>query len=97
MLARSIELAEDLSSVSFELRPEARFHDGEPVQADDVAYTFELLVTKAHPFYRSYYAGVDRVEVVSEHLVRFHFKPGINRELPLIIGQMPIDGESNQE
>jgi len=90
LLAERIEKAADNSYVRFLLRPEARFHDGIAVSADDVAYTFELLTTQGHPLYRHYYADVEQVVVESERSVRFDFKHSNNRELPLIIGQIKV-------
>nr|WP_265013653.1 extracellular solute-binding protein [Marinobacter zhanjiangensis] len=90
LIAESIETPEDRSHVVYNLRPEARFHDGHPITAEDVAFTFNLLMEKGHPFYRSYYAGVENVTVESERRVRFDFGDTSNRELPLIVGQMPI-------
>lgn len=90
LLAEDIEIAPDRSSVTFTLRPEARFHDGTPVTADDVVFTFESLKNRGHPFYRAYYASIDRAEDLGDRKVRFSFADGENRELPLIIGQMPV-------
>jgi microcin C transport system substrate-binding protein len=89
LVAESIELPDDRAWVAFTLRPEARFHDGEPIKVDDVIFTLELL-RKAHPFYRAYYANVSKVEQTGERTVRFTFAPGDNRELPLILGQLPV-------
>jgi len=90
LLAKSIKLAEDRSWVEFELRPEAKWHDGKPITADDVVFSFETLTTKGHPVFRSYYREVTAAEKLGEYKVRFTFKDGSNRELPLIIGQMAI-------
>ncbi len=90
LLAESVETPADRSWVVFHLRPQARWHDGKPVTAADVVFTFENLRAKGKPFYRAYYANVDKVEAVSERVVRFTFKPGENRELPLILGQLPV-------
>ncbi len=90
LLAQSIEMPTDRSWVVFNLRPEARFHDGKPVTAEDVVWTFTTLTTKGHPRFRLYYGGVDKVAAEGPHRVRFTFKPGLNRELPLIIGQLPV-------
>ena len=90
LLAQTVRTPSDHSWVEFELRPEARWHDGKPVTADDVIWTFETLRSKGAPFYRFYYASVDRVEKTGERGVRFVFKPGTNRELPLIVGQLPV-------
>ncbi|HBK05933.1 MAG TPA: hypothetical protein DDZ81_08705 [Acetobacteraceae bacterium] len=90
LLAQVIELPADRMGVAFELRPEARFHDGTPVTAEDVAWTFETLREKGRPFYRQYYGDVASVTVEGPRRVVFHFKTNTNRELPLILGQMPV-------
>ncbi len=90
LLAESVEVAPDNAWVIFTLRPEARFHDGSPVTVEDVIFTFEALKNKGHPFYRAYYANVEKAEKVAEHRVKFTFAGSENRELPLIIGQMPV-------
>jgi len=90
LLAERIEVAPDRSWVSFTLRPEARFHDGSPVTVDDVIFTLRTLKTRGHPFYRAYYANVEKAEPAGERTVKFRFSGGENRELPLIVGQMPI-------
>lgn len=90
LLAEKIEKAPDNAWVRFYLRPEARFHDGQPVTAEDVKFTFDTLMSKGAPMYRGYYADVDRVEIESPQRVRFVFKQAGNRELPLIVGQLPV-------
>jgi len=90
LLAETIEMPADRSWVAFTLRPQARWHDGKPITADDVVFSFNILKTKGHPRFRFYYAAVDKVEKVAERKVRFSFKPGDNRELPLILGQLPV-------
>ncbi len=89
-LVQVIELPADRMGVAFELRPEARFHDGTPVTAEDVAWTFDTLREKGRPFYRQYYADVASVTVEGPRRVVFHFKSNSNRELPLILGQMAV-------
>ncbi len=89
-LAATVELPADRSWVAFELRPEARFNDHSPVTAEDVAWTFDTLRTKGRPFYRQYYADVAEAVAESPTRVVFHFKTSKNRELPLIIGEMPV-------
>ncbi|WP_394236891.1 extracellular solute-binding protein [Pseudomonas anguilliseptica] len=90
LLAEKIEKAPDNAWVRFYLRPEARFHDGQPVMAEDVKFSFDTLMSKGAPMYRGYYADVDRVEIESPQRVRFVFKHAGNRELPLIVGQLPV-------
>lgn len=88
-LAQDIEVAPDGLSVAFDLRPQAHFNDGTPVTAEDVAWTFETLISKGRPLYRQYYADVDHVTAETPLRVVFHFKT-TNRELAWILGQMPV-------
>lgn len=90
LLAESVEMPEDRSYVVFNLRPQARFHDGKPVTADDVVFTFKTLMEKGNPFYRAYYADVKDAVAESATRVKFTFKAAGNRELPLIMGQMQV-------
>ncbi|MGF2734904.1 extracellular solute-binding protein [Marinobacter sp. DUT-1] len=90
LIAESLETPEDRSYVVYNLREEARFSDGEPITVEDVKFSFEILTTKGHPFYRNYYADVKEVVIEGPKRVRFNFGETTNHELPLIIGQMPI-------
>ncbi len=90
LLAATVEMPEDRSWVAFNLRPEAKWHDGRPVTAEDVVWTFNTLVEKGAPFYRAYYGDVAEAKATSERRVLFVFKNGLNRELPLILGQLPV-------
>ena len=90
LLAESVEYPPDYSWVVFNLRPEARFHDGSPVTADDVAFSFEVLRDQGRPFFRYYYRNVSRVEIESKRRIRFVFDETGNRELPQIMGQLPV-------
>ncbi|MDA0337384.1 MAG: extracellular solute-binding protein [bacterium] len=87
-LAQSMELAPDRSAITFFLRPEARWHDGVPVTADDVVFAFYALVGDGIPFYRAFYADVDTVIAVDAHTVRFELAATDNRELPVVLGQL---------
>jgi len=90
LVAETIETPPDRSWVAFTLRPTARFHDGSPITVEDVRWTFDTLRTKGHPLYRSYYAQVASAEQTGPRTVRFSFKAGDNRELPVIVGQLPV-------
>lgn len=90
LIAETVETPPDRSWVVFTLRPEARFHDHSPILAQDVLFSFETLRTRGNPFYRAYYQSVAKVEALGERKVKFTFVPGENRELPLILGQMPV-------
>jgi len=90
LIAEKVETPEDRSWVKFTLDPEARWHDGEPITPEDVIFSFETLTTKGHPQYRSYYASVVKAEKTGEREVTFTFDGEINRELPLIMGQLSV-------
>lgn len=90
LLAEKIDKAADNSYVRFILNPKARFHDGTPVTAEDVQFTFNILLEKGEPMYRHYYADVAQVVVEDKQRVRFDFKHKDNRELPLILGDLQI-------
>jgi len=90
LLAESMEVPEDRSWIIFNLRKEARFHDGKPVTADDVVFSFNVLKEKGPPFYQSYFSSIEKAEKLGDLRVKFTFVPGDNRELPLIAGQLPV-------
>ena len=93
LVAERIQVAADHSSMTFVLRPEARFHDGTPVTARDVAFTFSVLKEQGNPHYAQYYADVERVDTPDDQTLTFVFKPGSSKELPLILGQLPVLSE----
>jgi microcin C transport system substrate-binding protein len=90
LLASDIQVAADRMSVVFQIHPQARFHNGDPVLAADVRHTFERLTSKqAAPQYRTYFGEVKSATVLAERSIRFDFvRP--NSELPLIVGAMPV-------
>lgn len=90
IIAESIELPEDRSYVAFNLRPEAKWHDGKPITAEDVKWTFETLREKGSPFFKAYWGDVSKVTAESEKRVRFDFSVQGNAELPLIIAEMTV-------
>lgn len=90
LLAERIERDPQNRWVRYHLRQEARFHDGQPVTAEDVVFTFESLMAHGSPLYKTYYADVAKVMAENPRSVRFEFKHTNNRELPMIIGQLPV-------
>jgi microcin C transport system substrate-binding protein len=90
LVAQTVEVAPDRLSVTFQLRPEARFHDGSPISPADVIWTFDTLKAKGAPQYHLYYADVTKAEQVGEHGVKFTLRSANNRELPLILGELPV-------
>lgn len=89
-LAKTIIWPEDRSWVTFKLEPEAKFHDGEAVRSDDVKWTFETLIEKGHPLFASYYGNVTEVLTPDDLTITFKFEDSTNKELALIIGQLPV-------
>lgn len=90
LVAGKIEKGPDNSWVRFYLRPEARFHDGHPIRAEDVVFSFNTLIKDGAPLYRQYYGDVNEVVAEDPLKVLFKFKHNNNRELPLILGQLPV-------
>jgi len=90
LIAESVEVPPDRSSVTFHLNPKARFSDGHPITADDVLFSFEVLKEKGRPNYRTYFSKVVKTERLSDRSVRFTFDAAGDREIPLILGLMPI-------
>ena len=90
LLAETVETPPDRSWVEFTLNPKAKFSDGQPVTVDDVIFTMELLRDKGRPNYAATYGKIDSVERVGERGVRFNIAKAKDRELPLILGLMPI-------
>ena len=90
LLARTVETDTDRTYVTFALDPGAKFSDGKPVTADDVVFSWQLLRDKGRPNFRTYYVKVAKAEALSERVVRFDLTGANDRELPLILGLMPV-------
>jgi peptide/nickel transport system substrate-binding protein len=90
LVAESIELPLDRAFITFHLRREARFADGRPITPEDVLFSHALLKEKGWPYHRSHYGKVARAEKAGERSVRFTFHTAGDREVPLLLGLMPI-------
>ena len=90
LIARSAETDDARSYVTFRLDPRARFSDGKPITADDVLFSWALLRDRGRPNHRQYYAKVAKAEALDPLTVRFDFGGASDRELPLILGLMPV-------
>ncbi|MFI8610778.1 extracellular solute-binding protein [Pseudomonas sp. NPDC077649] len=90
LIAASVEYSEDRSWVVFNLRPEARFHDGKPITAYDVAFSYRLLRSDGHPQYRTHLQEVKRVDILNRQRIRFVFKRAGNPLLILRLGELPV-------
>ena len=90
LVASSAEVADDGLSVTFTLRPEARFSDGSPVTADDVVFSFETLKEKGHPLFHQTLRDVVKAEALDPQTVRYTFQGDLVRDLPLTVAELPI-------
>ncbi len=90
LLAQSVETDDARNSVTFTLDPRAKFSDGKAVTPQDVIFSWQLLRDHGRPNYRTYYIKVTKAEVVGERSVRFDLTGADDRELPLILGLMPV-------
>jgi microcin C transport system substrate-binding protein len=89
LVAEWVSHPDDFSSATFQLRPAARFHDGKPITPEDVVFSLQAL-KKASPRFAFYYKNVVGAQKVGEHRVKFEFDVKGNRELPLIVGELPV-------
>jgi len=89
LLAEAAAHPEDFSWVVYRLRKEARWHDGKPVTPEDVIFSIDAL-KQYSPMYGSYYRHVVKAEKVGERDIKFSFDGPGNRELPTIVGELPV-------
>ncbi|WOJ91530.1 extracellular solute-binding protein [Methylocapsa polymorpha] len=90
LVARAVRVSPDKNVYRFLLRKEARFHDGSPLTARDVAFSLNILQTKGHPSIRQALRDMDAVEVEADDVVRVRLKPNHSREAALIVASQPI-------
>jgi peptide/nickel transport system substrate-binding protein len=90
LIAEKVETPPDRSFVEFTLNPAAKFSDGQPITVEDVIFSHAVLRDHGRPNHRSYYKKVAKVEQTGERKVRFTFDASGDREMPLILGLMPV-------
>ena len=90
LIAAKIELPEDRSWVIYHIHPKAKFHDGKPITAADVVFSFNLLISNGDPMYSKYYSNIEKVEALDNLRVKFYLGDRPNPELALIIGQLQV-------
>ena len=96
LLAETLEYPEDQSWVIFNMRPEARFSDGTPVTADDVAFTYELFLNEGLASYRAILGQiVTGVEILGPHRVKYSFADDASRRDAIpIVGGLPVKSKA---
>ncbi|MEQ9109997.1 MAG: extracellular solute-binding protein [Rhodospirillaceae bacterium] len=90
VVCETVEVAEDNSAVTFVLRDEARFNDGSSITTEDVAFSFDILVSDGNPVYRTVWSDIDRYEIADPKTITFYFKVTTQRDLPQLIGGLPV-------
>lgn len=90
LLAEAVEMPESRAWITFHINPSAKFSDGHPVDANDVIYSLELLRDRGRPNHRAYYKKVAKIEKLSRLSVKLTFDASGDREMPLILGLMPV-------
>ena len=94
LIAEKVDVPEDRSSITFFLNPAARFHDGTPVTAQDVLFSYNVLKEKGRPNMRRVYKLVSNVEVRSPHEIHFQLGEGYDQETIMILAMMPVLSEA---
>jgi microcin C transport system substrate-binding protein len=90
LIAQKIEYPEDLSWVIYHIHPEAKFHDNTPITAEDISYTFELLISKCAPHYKHLYRDIKEVKIIDKSKIYFSFKNPNDRALIFRLSQLRI-------
>lgn len=90
LVASSADVADDKHSVTFALRPEAKFADGTPLTADDVVFSLDVLKSKGHPSFGIALRDVAKAEALDPHTVKYSFTGDLVRDLPMTIAGLPI-------
>lgn len=90
LVAESADLADDGMSVTFKLRPEAKFADGSALTAEDVVFSFDTIKAKGHPALSSQIRDVEKAEALDAQTVRYTFKGNLTRDLPVNVATLPI-------
>ena len=90
LIAQSVDVPQDRSSITFHINPRARFQDGSPITADDVVFSYEILRDQGRPNMRRIYKLVNKTEKMDDLIVKFSFGPGYDRESVMILSLMPV-------
>ncbi len=90
LTAQTIELPEDNSWVAFNINPDAAFHDGTPIMAEDIAWTWNTLQQRGSPRYHNYFADIEKIEITAPRRIKAIFKHTRNRALPFLLAQLSV-------
>ncbi len=93
LIAQHVEIAQDRSAITFYINEKARFHDGSPITATDVLFSYETLKTHGRPNMRNVYKLVSGAEILGSHKIKFTLGEDRTRETVMIIAMMPVLSE----
>ena len=97
LVAESVEVAPDRSWVVFNINPKAKWQDGKPITAKDVAFSYQTFLEHGTPGQKIYYKKVEKIDVLDERKVKFTFKKvdgKYDAEMPIIMSNMPSFGRA---
>jgi microcin C transport system substrate-binding protein len=100
LIAEKVDVATDSSSITFYINPKARFHDGTPIMAEDVQFSYELLRDQGLPRYRLHYGKIDKMEILDPRTIKLTFKKpetGYDPETPLIVAGLHVFSKARYE
>ncbi len=90
LIAEGIRLSKNRLAIEFKLRKNAVFHDGKKITANDVVFTYNILLKEGHPSYKMAFRDIKNVEKINDYLVRFNFKNNRNKNLPILVASLPV-------
>ncbi|RXJ86847.1 extracellular solute-binding protein [Arcobacter sp. CECT 8985] len=90
LIAKEIEVSKNNDWVKFYINKNAKFQDGKSVTAQDVKFSYDILISKGAPWYKKYYSDVKNAEVIDKYTIKFNFKNSKNKELPVILSQLMV-------
>lgn len=100
LIAQKVDLAPDFSSITFYLNPKARFHDGTPITAEDIKFSYGMLKEQGLPRYRMFYGKIEKIDILDSQTLKLTFKKtekGYDPEIPLITAMLPVFSKSRYE
>ncbi|MBM3467807.1 MAG: ABC transporter substrate-binding protein [Alphaproteobacteria bacterium] len=100
LIAEKADLAPDYSTITFYINPNARFHDGTPITAEDVKFSYEMLKEQGLPRYRQYYGKIEKIEILDPRVIKLTFQKNEGKydpEIPLITAMLHVFSKAQYE